>query len=135
MKRVDIEIEPSGAADRKGPLWVEWWHRAGDPLTSTVGWIALVAVLTAACSLENAVASMGHERTPDAASSLSVSDTQSTLGRDDTVPIMITLHDREGGGDTQFRCISTRDRAPVEELVVDANALADVATALCGPTQ
>jgi hypothetical protein len=47
---------------------------------------------------------------------------------------MITLHDRATGRDAQWQCMSSSDRAPAEELVVDAYALADVAAALCGPT-
>jgi hypothetical protein len=133
MKRADIGIDRGRVAEGKRPLWVEWRRGAGKLLTSTVGWVGLVAVLTAACSLENAVVSIGHERTQDPVSGLSVADPQSTSGGDETFPITITLHDRDSGRDTQFRCMSTRDRAPAEELVVDANALADVAPALCGP--
>jgi hypothetical protein len=134
MKPAEVEIGRSRVPDRIRPSGVEWRHRAWKPLSSTVGWLGLVAVLTAACSLENAVASIGLGPSTAAEPLLSVSTAHTAVGREETVPIMITLHDRESGRDTQFRCISSGDRAPVEELVVDANALADVAAVLCGPT-
>ena len=137
MNRVDNEIKPGRTTEHERTSWSGWrrGHRMGKSVTATFGWLGLVAVLAAACGLESAVASIGLDRTQEAASSLSVSDTQRSVGHHDTVPIMITLRDRASGTDMQWRCMSSSDRAPAEELVVDANALADVAIALCGPTQ
>jgi hypothetical protein len=47
------------------------------------------------------------------------------------IPITIILHDASTGRDLEWQCMTPRDSVSTEDLVVDANAWADVAAALC----
>jgi hypothetical protein len=136
MKRVDSEIEHARTLDPRWPSWLErrWGYHTENQLSRFLGWIGFVAVLTAVCGLENAVASIQLEQAQDAGPSLIVSGAPPIPERLETVPLVITLRDREGGKPTQWQCTSSTDRAPAEAVVVDASALIEVATALCGPT-
>jgi hypothetical protein len=44
------------------------------------------------------------------------------------------LHDRATGRDTLWQCVSASERAPAEDLMVEANPLANVAAALPEPS-
>ena len=91
-----------------------------------VPWVGLLGVLAAAVALETALASLPPATVPPKSYS-----TRSSSPRGERQPLWITLVDRASGTQMTWRCMS--DQPPIDDLIVDANALADVAVALCGP--
>jgi hypothetical protein len=95
----------------------------------------LVASSTAAYALEVVAASPRTLGTPAPvphATTASVRERAPSEGPHQLL-LTITLRDPTTGRDMPRQCATTSERAPTEELVVDAHALADVAAVLCEP--
>jgi hypothetical protein len=100
-----------------------------------VPWVALLVVSsTAAHALEGAVTS---PLTLATAVPVTHSTNESVRERAASesphqMLLTITLRDPTTGRDMPWQCVTTSDRAPMEELVIDANDLPALAMGLCG---
>jgi hypothetical protein len=92
----------------------------------TLPWLGLVSLLAAACALETALASLPPTVAPSTPNGGHIS-----APRGDRLPLTIMLRDSASGSLERWQCLS--DQAPIDNLVVETHALADVAAALCGP--
>jgi hypothetical protein len=99
-------------------------------------WVGLSVVsLLAAHAMELAVAVPPTQGTPASPSHSMQEPIPNQTGSDGQHHVLLTiiLRDASTGKDMPWQCVSASDQVPVEELVVDANALADVAAGLCIP--